>query len=161
MRHTVSAVLVASVLLGLSASGAAAQSWPMDGYAQWRAASPYTKDRLVVNAISAIQTGWSLGSAQAQADVGRYLVGQSSRGKVSIGIAGAVGSMQLTNPPRYSHPLKYYVHAIDRAYQRFPQNRAIDVPSLLTCFADHAVGKCSAVARTPGYALDRSALKAT
>lgn len=143
MRPTTTIVVsVISMIVGIFALTDTAQPDSIGSYTQWKTESLSTKRFVIATAVSGIQTGWSFGSAQAQADVGRHLIDEYRRGAIPIRIPGAVGTMRLTNPPRFSHSLKFYVALIDRAYQRFPEYRTTDVPGLLVCFADRPPGKC-------------------
>jgi hypothetical protein len=134
-------VAVMSALVVLLALIDVARAAENTASARWKNESVSGKEFLVAAAVSGIQTGWSLGTAQAQGDIGGYLVDQYRHGAVPVRIPGAVGTMRLTNPPRYSHSPLFYVKLIDRAYER-PENRTTDLPGLLVCFADRPLGKC-------------------
>jgi hypothetical protein len=144
MHERRAAIWVCAVtLMAVSVPATAAQSAPAQNYyARWSGATSVMKEELIANAISGIRTGWEMGSAQAQADIAGSLVDEYKRGGVSIRIPAKAGTMKVTDPPGYSHSLRYYTRAVDRAYRRFPQYRTWDVPNLMLCFADRPKTTC-------------------
>ena len=150
VRACVVGLLVAAYTIS-GATGSRAAAAPVSivhaGWPEWHHATDAEKGQIVASAMTGLVAGWLWAYGTAQGDIENVLLGQRKAGLIKDDTFAAVSRHRMTEPPRFSKPLRYYTKSVDDMYA-MPVNRGIDIAQLLLCFSDTPIATCKHMAHS-------------